>query len=214
MMFTRTIVLFLLFSLLLAACERMPATSGLTDPRDNKTYKTVYIGESEWMAENLAFYPEDDSAGVWAYNDDSAMIAIYGLLYNWKTACRVCPPGWDLPTDDDWWALAEALGGNFAASGKMREAGFSHWLQPNINANNSSLFSALPAGLRDSTAAYTGLGKVAAFWTSTQYNKSRAWYRSLRHDEDRLFRCNGDHFGSKNFGMSVRCIRSKKIKQS
>lgn len=210
----RSIVLFALICLVVAACGRKPETSVLKDPRDNKTYKTVFVGETEWMAENLAFYPGDDSAGVWAYNDDSSMIATYGLLYNWETACRVCPGGWELPTDDDWWALADALGGGFTASGKMREAGFSHWRQPNINANNSSLFSALPAGLRDSTAAYTGLGEVAAFWTSTPYNKYRAWYRSLRYDEDRLFRCNGDHFGGKNFGMSVRCIRSKKVKPS
>ena len=34
----------------------------------------------------------------------------YGCLYDWETACDICPDGWHLPSDDEWKELEMYLG--------------------------------------------------------------------------------------------------------
>jgi uncharacterized protein (TIGR02145 family) len=77
-----------------------PVTGSFTDPRDNKTYNTVIIGDQIWMAENLAYLPSvspssqgSDSTPFYYVNgyqgtDVGAAKATnnyktYGVLYNW-----------------------------------------------------------------------------------------------------------------------------------
>jgi uncharacterized protein (TIGR02145 family) len=100
-----------------------------TDSRDGKVYKTVKIGDQVWMAENLAYKPT--SGNSLKYESEADYTAVYGYLYDWKTAMKVCPKGWRLPTDDEWAELSEYLGGEKIAGGKLKETGTTHWKSPN-----------------------------------------------------------------------------------
>jgi len=172
-----------------------------TDLRDGKTYKTVKIGSQTWMAENLAF---KTGGGCWAYDDDTNNIAIYGYLYNWKTAKTSCPEGWHLPSDEEWEILITFLGSKRVAGGRMKESDTIHWLHPNSSATNKSGFNALPAGLRSGMGKYCNIRKVACWWSSSENSEGDVWVRTLYFDNDKVDR-NYDYFIRD--GLSVRCLK-------
>jgi len=67
------------------------AQDAFTDKRDGKTYETVYIGKTLWMAENLMYKGLGKSA-----ESGNAQ------LYTWEQAKKACPQGWKLPTLEYW----------------------------------------------------------------------------------------------------------------
>lgn len=135
------------------------------DDRDGQKYNLVTIGDQTWMQENLNFYT---AKGSFFYNNDSIRYAeTYGRLYVWETAMEVCPQGWQLPSENDWYELEKNLGGVEIAGGKMKQKGYEFWAYPNEGATNESRFTALPAGYKNTNNRYSALGKYASFWSST-----------------------------------------------
>ena len=199
--------------------------SNITDS-ENNTYKTVYIGTQQWMAENLKVSKYSDgttipnitdstqwqnnTTGAWSYyNNDAANNAKYGKLYNWYAVSKtsngnknVCPTGWHIPTDAEWTVLTDYLGGVNVAGGKMKEVDTTSWNSPNAGATNTSLFSALPGGYRF-FGSYGNVGYGGYWWSSTEYNTSNAWYRCLGFN----YGAAGRGIYDKKDGLSVRCLR-------
>ena len=58
------------------------------------------------MIENLNY----EIYGSYCYNDKDWNCLRYGRLYTWEAAQKACPPGWRLPSDEEWWNMAKLYG--------------------------------------------------------------------------------------------------------
>ncbi len=196
-----------LSAILLLACGLMglqaQSTGTFTDSRNGKVYKTVKIGEQVWMAENLAYNPAAGNA--LKYETDADYADVYGYLYDWKTAMKVCPKGWRLPTDDEWAELSEHLGGEKIADDKLKETGTTHWKSPNAEASNESGFTALPGGARLLSGSIVHVGERGNWWSASEMYPGYAWTWSLFYTPKGLFRSGN----SGQLGYSVRCIKDE-----
>ncbi len=176
-------------------------SSTFTDPRDGKTYNIVQIGSQCWFAENLNYETENS----WCYDDNTNNCDVYGRLYELDDAVSACPPGWHVPSNQEWQQLGAALGGLDISGGKMKEAGLAHWLTPNTGATNESGFTALPGGVRSNGGQYGQQGKAAFFWSTTEeeINNYYVIYRSIGYTGVAL----EEHSSPRNYGFPVRCVR-------
>lgn len=185
---------------------------------DGNSYKTVYIGTQQWMAENLKVskYNNGDvipnsantSIGAWVYyNNDETNNIKHGKLYNWYAVNtgKLCPIGWHVPTDGEWTILTDYLGGANIAGGKMKEVGSTNWSSPNIDASNTSLFSALPSGLISATGVFRFIGTETGWWSSSMApSPSSLAIRLHLNTNDGV----ANKFGTvKNCGFSIRCLK-------
>jgi len=153
---------------------------------DGNLYHTVKIGTQVWLKENFkgthfangdpipnitdqAQWEAATSPAYCYYNNDSKIAETYGALYNWYVASdsRELISGFHMPSEAEWYALAERLGGLSVAGGAMKEAGFTHWIQPNKGATNNSGFTGLPAGARQKK--FGNLGDWGIFWAKDKF---------------------------------------------
>ena len=178
----------------------IPGLTGnlLTDSRDGQTYKTVTIGTQTWMAENLNF----KTANSYCYNDSAEYCSKYGRLYTWAAAMEACPAGWHLPTEAEFKALINAIGGESVAGTKLKST--SGWYNSGngISGSDDFFFSALPAGNRDGNGDFYHEGYEASFWSSTEFYSDGVIYMNLDYDNCYAYLKGFD----KNNGLSVRCV--------
>ena len=196
------------------------------DSRDGQTYSSVLIGDQCWMAENLnigtridGIEDQTDNAifEKYCYDNNEANCDTYGGLYQWNEMMQyvitagvkgICPTGWHLPTDGEWTALTDVLGGASVAGGKMKatgtiEEGTGLWYAPNNGATNESGFTVLPGGERYDDGNFYDKGYYPFFWSSEENNPDLAWSRYLLNSVATVYSMNHD----KAYGFSVRCIK-------
>jgi len=195
---------------------------------DGNVYETVQIGDQLWMAENLKAthyndgteiptgYSDDDwaglSTGAYAvYGDNESNADTYGYLYNWYAVDDdrgVCPASWQVPTDGEYTALSDYLGGTSVAGGKLKECTegscpeSEYWYSPNTGATNESGFTGLPGGAHYYYGNSRHIGYNGSFWSSTEYGSNDAWHRGLESNDSTIYRRD---YG-KDSGFSVRCV--------
>lgn len=158
-----------------------------------RTYRTVVIGNQEWLAENLDYkfdglviggdstknYPHANY-----YSNDEEAYGVngnkYGLLYNWIAVNYLNEnkatliPGWHVPTADEWNTLADTVGGAAIAGTKLKST--TGWI--NGNGDGEYGFEAFPAG-RMTSSSFDGIDSHAYFWTSTEQPTNNGYLRSM-----------------------------------
>lgn len=199
-----------------------PETMTVTDIDGNK-YQAVKIGNQWWLAENLkvTHYSNGDpipkvtdndawknlSTGAYChYNNDLNLGNTYGNLYNWHAlndSRKIAPQGWHIPSNAEWRALFDFLGGIEVAGGKMKKN--ENWDSPNAGATNTSGFSAIPGSGRSKDGSYHDMGRFALFWSSNEYGSgfNDAWFWELNSNSSGALL----HLDNKRYGFSVRCIK-------
>jgi len=129
-----------------------------TDSRDGKTYKYVTIGTQTWMAENLRY----KTSNTKCYDNNPDNCEIYGILYDWNTANKVCPSGWHLPNDTEWFTLRRFAGSDDA---KLM-ANHVFWISG--KGTDEYGFTALPGGFYRDAGYFLDIENRAAFWSATE----------------------------------------------
>jgi uncharacterized protein (TIGR02145 family) len=195
----RSIVILAVFLLSFAGPLTAQNKGTFTDARDGRVYAWVKIGSLHWMAENLKFTAK---TGSWAYNDDTVNLPVYGRLYNWKTAVTSCPKGWHVPTDKEWSALIQALGGPEQAGLKMQA--MDTIVKVKLpSAPGTAALTTLLCGVRHPDGSCIGLNYWGGFWSGTKTNDSVASNVLFAHGRGDL----GLSTNDKNSGFSVRCVK-------
>ncbi|MEC9487561.1 MAG: fibrobacter succinogenes major paralogous domain-containing protein [Prosthecochloris sp.] len=158
--------------------------------------------------------------GAWSYYDnDPENGRIYGKLYNWYAVNDprgLAPEGWRIPTEEDWRQLEEYLGMNPEAAediefrgteanvgGKLKEQGEEFWKNPEGEVTNETGFAARAGGYRDNDGPFCFFGKYGAFWSASETENGRVWFRGMTSNESGVYRFSFN----KKCGFSVRCVR-------
>ena len=150
------------------------------------------------MAENLNYgeMTTDDElvpGRKWCYdNDEANSEGGYGGLYTWNVAKKSCPPGWHLPTKEEWEKLFEFVVSNVVDENAVDEEDFDEYIPFGIanalairdfddavddgdgffSPDDSCRFGAMPAGRRQHFESradeFYGRGEHAVWWSASQ----------------------------------------------
>ncbi|MDP1726513.1 MAG: fibrobacter succinogenes major paralogous domain-containing protein [Bacteroidota bacterium] len=198
----KAILLFLIFSLTTLLFSRCNFNHGELKDIEGNSYQLKKFNEQIWMTENLKVKKskEGESLKFFMPANDSNNVEKYGLLYDFETACKICPKGWHLPTDREWRQFIEFVGEN--SGNEIKES--LYWTNRNQKFTNKSGFSIRPAGYGN-TEFENFFGTKAIFWTATKVDSHFVW-GTLLADQLDSFRFAPQH---PHYAFSVRCVQDK-----
>ncbi len=205
-------------------------------------YKTVLIGNQCWLKDNLNIGTQvlatstgataSSTNGIiekYCYNNDSLYCDVYGALYSWGEASNnststanqgICPPGWRLAADSDWYFLENYLKNNSSTCSSARvmnnipnadceDAG------ARMKSSGDSGFDALFINKFSVSGLFaTPLDAFSLFWSSSFYelldsnNKQNLLImRKIKKTESGIYR---DTSAPMTDAYSVRCVKGQK----
>jgi uncharacterized protein (TIGR02145 family) len=178
---------------------------------DGNVYPTVLIGTQEWMAQNLKASHENSGEplqfinygpmctifwresvwGTFAYRYYDYQYDSLGCLYKHASPC---PPGFHIPSIDDWNILINFLGGDSVAGGKLKATSF--------NGTNETCFSAIEAGYIDElgNSDYTGAYFIC-YPPDIKCIILNAYSNAI------IISGDDDDFDNRDRGFSIRCVK-------
>ena len=169
------------------------------------------------------------TTGAWCYySNTSSNSTTYGKLYNWYAVAgiydsasladaslrkQIGVSGWHVPSETEWSELINyidpnANGGDIypnSVGGKLKEVGTLHWASPNIEATNTSGFTAIPGGFRGNDGPFYNIGGHGNWWSSTAAtDNTNAFDIILKHDSGSVIK----NAYIRQYGFSVRLLKN------
>jgi len=210
----------------------IPCPGTPTVEYESQVYHTLQILSQCWMKENLnagtmiqgpVSMSDNGIIEKYCYQNDPDSCIKYGGLYQWDEMMQystnqgvrgICPPGWHLPTDEEWKLLEGAADSQY-------KIGYSTWdswgyrgfdagnnlkatrgWNEDGNGNDLYGFSGMASGYRDYIGFFWA-GVEGSWWTSTEQDNSSKQRRILNYDRAEVTRSHTE----KQAGYSVRCLR-------
>ncbi|TSA28284.1 MAG: hypothetical protein D4R67_04180, partial [Bacteroidetes bacterium] len=168
-----------------------PFTCGdtLIDVRDGSSYPTVQIGAQCWLAANLNYgtqvlqqvmHRDNCTPEKYCYLNQVARCASDGGLYQWDEVMEyredpgvkgLCPPGWHIPTEDEWIILFANYINNGFAGNPLKITGYSGFNAPlgGVRLNNKVWRLGPEEPIINTTF----------IWSSTAHGPLKAWAHGL-----------------------------------
>ena len=125
-----------------------------------------------------------------------------------ELAQGICPDGWHIPSDSEQYILENSLKDTVRSCVADRSNNWdcvnagSKLSSLTLNGNNSSGFTGLLAGDRETDGSFFARGYLAYFWSST-ISGPDAWGRYLNFGYEAVYRGHGN----RAYGFSVRCLQ-------
>jgi uncharacterized protein (TIGR02145 family) len=214
----------------------IPCPGTPTVEYEGQVYSTIQIFSQCWLKENLNLglmiegtmdQTNNGTIEKYCYNNEPDSCTKYGGLYQWDEMMQytaqqgvrgICPPGWHLPTDEEWKLLEGAVDSQYGigdniwdgyeyrgldAGANLKTTG--GWYE---NGNGTDLFgfSGLPAGDGGYGDSFHGIGDYGKWWTSTERDLSGVdWGRGVGSGRQEVVRYGYGGAG----GLSVRCLQDE-----
>ena len=182
---------------------------------------SIPLGSSASFTTAYRYYP----------NNNSSNVSTYGYLYNWLAAMHgasssstnpsnvqgVCPVGWHLPSDAEWTQLTNYVSSQseylcegygiaklLASTTGWNSSTTTCAVGNNSSENNSTGFSALPAGWY--YGSYYGFGANAELCSATEHESGYPYVFILNYNNS-----DWDLYWGYPYciGISVRCVRDE-----
>jgi len=197
-----------------------------------RRYRTVTIGNQEWLAEDLDYKfkvngtdlpiglnEEPNTPAAWYYNNDEAAYGIdgtykCGLLYNWyaldyleTSKASLLPDGWHVPIIEEWEELYNYVveQGDDASQLKAIDDSVTEGFPNNWNGTDKYGFSILPSGYK--FGVFHFIGTEASYWSMSTYEADSSYaFMCDCYPEGSNLTFNG--LGSKDCGAPIRLVRT------
>jgi len=200
--------------------------TGIVSDIDGNTYKTIRIGDQWWMAENLKVTQLNDGGEieiieedtVWANledkyseiaycyynNNENGEKDIYGALYTYAAAQKVCPTNWHLPSREEWEVLEDFISNDEYTGKEGLALKASNGWDKNGNGTDYYGFNGAPSGQRHNLRGISlGAGSVGTWWCNYEWDDYMVPVIILGDDIDYIYKDNGPI----SYGFSVRCVK-------
>jgi uncharacterized protein (TIGR02145 family) len=212
----------------------IPCPGTPTVEYEGQVYNTIQIFSQCWLKENLnvgTMIPGNQAMTnnqiieKHCYGNEPDSCNKYGGLYQWNEMIQyninpveaqgICPPGWHIPSDEEWKVLEGAVDKqygigdpewDYSPGPRGADAGTNlksttGWIQSG-NGNDLVGFSGLPGGY-NFWGSGSNVGEAAWWWTSTPSIPDFSRERNLNYYSPKVTRFHGS---INTLSCSVRCL--------